>query len=178
MLAGLFTHHSGSRRGRNTVEIKLALTVVERNALVPFSPAQMYALVADVESYARFLPWCQRATVHEQDEEHMKASLVVAKGPLRKSFTTINHLTPNEGIDIELVEGPFRRLNGQWRFEELGDAGCKVSFNLRFEFTSRLLSATLGPLFNEIAGTMVHAFARRANDVYKRSDKTSSDKTT
>jgi ribosome-associated toxin RatA of RatAB toxin-antitoxin module len=142
------------------------MTVVERSALVPFSPAQMYALVADVASYAQFLPWCREATVHEQTAETMRASLEIAKGPLCKSFTTLNHLEPETGIRIELVEGPFRRLNGQWNFEALGDEGCKVSLHLKFEFTSRLMSATLGPVFNEIAGTMVHAFSRRAAEVY------------
>ena len=147
------------------------MTVIERSALVPFSTAEMFALVADVGSYSRFLPWCRRATVHEQDESQMRASLEVAKGPFNKSFTTRNSLVPHEAIKIELVEGPFRRLNGEWRFEALGDAGCKVSLRLRFEFTSRLMTATLGPVFNEIAGTMVGAFSRRAAEVYTRPGK-------
>lgn len=142
------------------------MTVVERSALVPFSPAQMFALVADVNSYPQFLPWCRSAVVHETEGNTQRASLDLAKGPLHKSFTTRNHLKPHESIRIELVEGPFRRLNGVWQFEAMGQDGCKVSLNLRFEFTSRLVAATLGPVFNEIAGTMVHAFCRRAAEVY------------
>ena len=142
------------------------MNTVERSALVPYSAADMFALVADVDSYALFLPWCRRSTVHSQDAAKMQASLEISKGPMRKSFTTLNHLTPHESIRMELVEGPFRRLNGEWRFDQLGEDGCKVSLSLRFEFTSRLLSATFGPVFNEIAGTMVGAFSRRAHDIY------------
>lgn len=142
------------------------LNNVQRSALVPFSAAQMFALVEDVESYARFLPWCRRSVVHERSDDEMRASLEIAKGPLHKSFTTLNRLRPDESIEIQLVEGPFRRLHGEWRFETLGEGGCKVSLDLRFEFSSRLLAATLGPVFNEIAGTMVNAFCQRAREVY------------
>ena len=97
------------------------MNTVERSALVPYSAADMFALVADVDSYALFLPWCRRSTVHSQDAAKMQASLEVSKGPMRKSFTTLTHLTPHESIRMELVEGPFRRLNGEWRFDQLGE---------------------------------------------------------
>ncbi|NKC13633.1 MAG: ubiquinone-binding protein [Gammaproteobacteria bacterium] len=142
------------------------MTVVRRSNLVQFSQSQMFALVADVSAYQYFLPWCRRSVVHESNECSMRASLEVAKGPFSKRFTTLNKLTPNRCIDIELVEGPFRSLDGRWMFHERGGHACFISLNLNFEFVSRIVAATFGPVFNEIAGTMVNAFSRRAWQLY------------
>ncbi|MBT6278289.1 MAG: type II toxin-antitoxin system RatA family toxin [Chromatiales bacterium] len=126
----------------------------------------MFALVADVDSYQHFLPWCSRSIVHERDEHAMRASLDVAKGPFSKRLTTVNHLTPDDSIEIELVDGPFKSLGGRWVFESRADNGCVVSLHLSFEFASRIVGATFGKVFNEIAATMVSAFCRRAHEVY------------
>ncbi len=141
-------------------------TRIERSALVPFSAGQMFDLVADVKAYPQFLPWCRAATVHRDDGQEMEATLVIAKGPLSKSFTTRNRLVPGQCIHIALVEGPFRRLEGCWRFDDLGADGARVALELEFEIAGALLRRTLGPVFGEIANTMVDAFCRRARSVY------------
>jgi ribosome-associated toxin RatA of RatAB toxin-antitoxin module len=126
----------------------------------------MYALVADVAAYPQFLPWCRGATVHSADAASMEATLEIAKGPLRKSFRTRNTLHPTRRIEIRLVEGPFRELEGRWQFEDLGEEGARVSLDMRFEVAGGLLSRTLAPVFGEIANTLVDAFCRRARTVY------------
>lgn len=142
------------------------MPVVHRNALVPYSPQQMFALVADVESYPRFLPWCSRATVHARDGDAIRASIEMARGPVRKTFTTRNTMTEGRQICVDLVDGPFRRLRGEWRFEPLRDSGCRVSLDLEFEFSNRLVQGVIGPLFNEIANSLVDAFCKRAVSLY------------
>lgn len=127
----------------------------------------MYALVDDVPSYPQFLPWCNGAEEHRRTDAQVHATIRIAKGPIRKAFSTINRLTPGQCIELSLVDGPFRRLEGSWGFAPLGDEGCKVSLELDFEFSSRILTATIGPVFNEIANSMVAAFCQRARAVYR-----------
>lgn len=126
----------------------------------------MFDLVADVESYPQFLPWCRGACVVACADGDVEATLEIAKGPLRKSFTTRNRLFPGQRIDLRLVEGPFRHLEGHWVFEDLGGGGAKVSLQLDFDVGGSLLRRTLGPVFGEIANTLVDAFCRRARSVY------------
>lgn len=140
---------------------------IVRSALVPYSAAQMYRLVNEVEHYPKFLPWCQSAQVIDRTENSQKAKVVLAKGAIRQSFTTANRMQPDASIDLSLVEGPFRTLKGTWQFQNLGDSGCKVSFDVRFEFRNRLLSLTVGPVFDHICKTLVDAFIARAHQQYK-----------
>ena len=126
----------------------------------------MFRLVDRVEDYREFLPWCASAEVHERSTDHLLASIDIAKGPVRKRFTTRNTRHPDTRIDIRLAEGPFRHLQGHWHFRALGEAGCKVELDLDFELSSGLLRKLLGPIFAEIANTMVDAFCRRAREVY------------
>lgn len=139
---------------------------IRRNALVPYSPAQMFDLVNDIESYPKFLPGCRTATVHSRDEDTIKASLELAKGAVRKSFTTCNRLQSNKMIEVRLVEGPFRHLEGFWRFDALESGATRVSLDLEFEFANRLVGLAIGPVFNQIANTLVDSFVRRAREVY------------
>ena len=139
---------------------------VSRSAHVPFTAPDMFSLVADVERYPRFLPWCRSATVHARAPNEVTASLEIARGPVRRSFTTRNRMAEPERIDIELVDGPFSYLDGRWSFEETGARGCRVGLDMRFEISSRVLARVLAPLFEEIARTMVDAFCRRAHQVY------------
>ena len=139
---------------------------ISKHALVPYSASQMYALVNDIKSYADFLPWCSRSDILEQTAQDIKASLNIAYGSMNKSFTTLNKLTPETKIEMQLVEGPFKQLNGEWVFTQLGEDGCKVSLELEFEFKSKLLSMTMGPVFSQIANTLVDSFSERANKVY------------
>jgi len=142
------------------------LTTISRSALVPYTPAQMYELVDDVASYPQFLPWCRDAKVLARDEDEVRATLDIAYSGLHKSFTTLNRLQHNKMIEIRLVSGPFRRLEGFWRFDGLGEDGSKVSLDLEFEFSGRLLSMTFGPVFGQIANSMLDAFVRRAESVH------------
>ena len=142
------------------------MVTVRKSALVPYSTGDMYALVADVERYPEFLPWCRSSSLSDNPDGSVKATIEMAKGPLHRSFTTRNRLVPDERIEIHLVDGPFRRLDGTWRFEPRGEHGCRVALDLEFDFSSRLLRAVVGPVFNEIANTMVDAFCRRASSIY------------
>ena len=139
---------------------------ISRSADVPFPAPDMFSLVADIERYPRFLPWCRSATVHVRSPTVVTASLEIARGPFRKSFTTRNRMVDSERIDIELIDGPFSHLDGYWSFDEMAAKRCKIGFEMRFEISNRMLARVLAPLFEEIARTMVDAFCRRAHQVY------------
>lgn len=139
---------------------------ISKHALVPYSASQMYALVNDIESYADFLPWCSESTILEKTDQEIKASINIAYGSLNKSFTTLNTLTPDSKMVMQLVEGPFKKLHGEWIFNQLGDDGCKVSLELEFEFKNKIIGMTMGPVFSQIANTLVDSFSERAAKVY------------
>ncbi len=143
------------------------MALVKRKAFSPFTSAQMYALVNDVPSYPSFLPWCAEAMVLAQDENTMQARLTVKKGRFNYSFTTKNYLHPDRAIEIHLVDGPFKKLHGQWRFEP-ADGGCLVTLELEFAFPGRVLGAALTVAFTPIADSFVEAFRKRAYVVYDR----------
>ena len=141
-------------------------TRITKSALVPYSTEQMFRLVDDVDHYPEFLPWCKSAEVIERKSESVEARLDIATSGFSKSFTTLNRLTATETIDMELVEGPFKRLKGTWQFEALGAEGSKVSLDMSFEFSNKLMGLTLGPAFSKIASTLVDAFIQRAKQTY------------
>jgi ribosome-associated toxin RatA of RatAB toxin-antitoxin module len=142
---------------------------IARSALVEHSAAEIYALVEDIESYPRFLPWCLEARVLERNPGSTKATLVIGMAGLRQSFTTRNENRPAEAIEMRLVEGPFKRFSAAWRFSPLAGRACRIDFSLEHEFSSRTLAKLLEPLFDRIANGMVDAFVRRADQVYGRS---------
>lgn len=143
---------------------------VHRSALVPHSAAEMFSLVADVESYPEFLPWCTGAVIHEANDDIVEATLEMTKSGLTKSFTTRNTLQRPQSIGLALVGGPFRHLQGGWRFQALGDDGCKVSLELEFEFQSRMTDMLFGQVFEDICNALIDAFTRRAAEIYGGSD--------
>jgi ribosome-associated toxin RatA of RatAB toxin-antitoxin module len=134
--------------------------------LVPYSPAEMFALVDDIDRYPEFLPWCSAARVLARSDDEVRARISLSKSGVDKSFTTCNRNQKNKMIEIRLEEGPFRRLQGYWRFDALGDAGCKVSLDLEFEFSSRVLGMVVGPVFSQVANSLVDSFQKRAVGVY------------
>ena len=143
------------------------MAAITKTALVEYSPEQMYQLVDDIPRYAEFLPWCEQARELERTEDEVCASLEIAHSGLHKSFTTRNRLVKNQSIEIHLVNGPFRHLYGIWRFEPLGDGrACKVTLEMDFEFSSKLLSLTFGKIFTVIASTLVDAFVKRAKEIH------------
>lgn len=139
------------------------MPTVSRSALVVHSPARMFDLVNDVARYPEFLPWCEFSEVLEQSDDHMQATVGIAKSGIKKAFTTRNSLEYARRIVMQLVDGPFSQLEGEWTFEPLGDDACKISLNLHFEFDSPVLRASFGKVFDSIAGSMVDAFVQRAS---------------
>ncbi len=136
-----------------------------------YSPAEMYDLVNDVDSYAKFLPWCRSSAVLDETETEMRASVEIAKGVLNKTFTTRNSLTKNSRIGMELIDGPFRHLHGFWLFEPLKTEGaCRVNLELEFEFNNAMMSLAAKPIFMQIANSLVDAFCKRATEVYGERD--------
>jgi ribosome-associated toxin RatA of RatAB toxin-antitoxin module len=142
------------------------MPAIERSALVPYSATEMYSLVDNVVAYPEFLPWCVDAKEWSRTDDEVQASIELRRGALHKAFTTRNRLQRNKMIEMRLVEGPFSHLEGFWRFDMLGENACKVSLDLEYEFASRLLKIAVGPVFNQIANTLVDAFCARAVDVY------------
>lgn len=138
---------------------------IHRTALVPFSAEAMYALVNDVPSYPQFLPWCRGAEVIESSATAMRARLELARGGVAKWFTTANSLTPGRSIAIALESGPFRELQGRWTFEPLGDAGCKVTLDMCFEFDGFVIDVALGPMLEDVFASLLDAFIKRAGEL-------------
>jgi ribosome-associated toxin RatA of RatAB toxin-antitoxin module len=126
----------------------------------------MYALVADVESYPQFLPWCARASVSAREPGRTVATLYIDFHGLKKEFTTENLTRGGERIDMRLVSGPFRSLDGSWVFTALSENACKVELSLRYQFKSALLEKISGPAFHDITDTFVDAFVRRAGEKF------------
>jgi len=140
---------------------------IKRSALVHYSPAEMYQLVNDIASYSSFLPWCRSSEVKSESETEMIASVEIAKGVLNKTFTTHNTLHRNFRIDMELVDGPFKKLEGYWQFDELKTKdACRVNLELDFEFDSAMMSIAAKPIFTQIANSLVDSFCKRAVEVY------------
>jgi len=133
---------------------------------VTFSAEQMYQLVNDVDSYPDFLPGCIGSQVINASNNEMTAAVYVAKAGISKTFTTHNTLLDNQSINMQLVDGPFRKLMGGWQFTPLSVEACKVELHLDFEFTNTLIELAFGKLFKELAGSMVQAFTQRAKQVY------------
>jgi len=139
---------------------------VSRSALVPYTAAQMYALVENFEAYPDFLPWCIGATLHFRNDTTLEASLEMQRGGIRKSFRTRNTLHPGHAMSIALMDGPFKHLAGDWRFEQLGDDGSKVTLELEFEFESRVMDALFGRYFEGTCNSLIDSFTRRADKIY------------
>ena len=139
---------------------------VDRSALVPYSPEQMYVLVQDVARYPEFLPWCSGAEVHERKDAELSASIKIGFGAFNSSFSTRNLLTPPTAMTMELVDGPFSSLAGRWEFEQLGDTGSEVRLRVEFEFASTAQDALFGSVFEKICNDLIDAFIARARTLY------------
>jgi ribosome-associated toxin RatA of RatAB toxin-antitoxin module len=145
------------------------MKTIHKSVLLSHSTAEMFALVTDIARYPEFLPWCDQGEVLEQTEDGMVARVGMAISGLRQSFTTRNTHESDRKVFMELVDGPFSRLDGVWAFTPLGDgsqSACKVEFQLSYGFASSALAALVGPVFDKIAGNLVDAFVKRADQVY------------
>jgi ribosome-associated toxin RatA of RatAB toxin-antitoxin module len=142
------------------------MAVVHKSVLLAYSAEQMYALVERIEDYPKFLPWCGGTDVRRQDGDKVVATLVINYHGMKHSFTTENANTPGQSIQMTLVEGPFKHLDGTWTFKPLRADACKVDFDLHYEFSSKVLEQLIGPVFNIIANSFVDSFCKRAEAVY------------
>ncbi len=140
--------------------------LVEKTVLVPYSAEQMFDLVDRVEDYPKFLPWCGGGSVTALTDTMVRATLHIDYHHIKQSFTTENVRTPPHQIDIALKDGPFKHLDGCWRFIPLSPSACKIEFRLHYEFSSKLLEKMVGPVFHYIANSFVDAFIHRAEKVY------------
>ena len=138
---------------------------ITRSAIVEHSAGEMFALVDDIESYPRFLPWCRAAKVEQRTADWVHATLRVGMRGLNQTFSTRNELRPPEAMDMRLVKGPFRHFAAAWRFKPLSAQACGIEFSLEYEMAGPL-AKMLAPLFDQIADTMVGAFTRRASELY------------
>lgn len=139
---------------------------INKTALVPYTVHQMFTLVNEITDYPNFLPWCKAVTIHSQTETSIVATIKMGGAGMEKSFTTDNVITPDERIEIRLQKGPFSHLQGHWIFQELGDAGCKVSMQMEFKISNPLLRLSLEPMFTKIINRLVDTFVERANQLY------------
>jgi ribosome-associated toxin RatA of RatAB toxin-antitoxin module len=137
---------------------------VKRSALIAEAPARMYQLINDIEKYPEFVPGCQSARIVSRKGNEMVATLTIKRGPLNAEFTTRNLLEPDKRVLMQFVSGPFRVLEGLWTLTPLGDLGCRVELEMRFEFSNRVAGALFEPLFETTAASLVDAFVKRARD--------------
>jgi ribosome-associated toxin RatA of RatAB toxin-antitoxin module len=145
------------------------MKTVHKSVLIWYSPREMYVLVTDVNRYAQFLPWCEDARVVEEHDNGMTAEMQISFGGVRQTFSTRNRHTPDSQVHMQLLNGPFSRLDGEWNFLPLGDGSqraCKVELTLNYGFDSSTLSKLVSPVFDKIAASMVDAFVKRAQQVY------------
>jgi ribosome-associated toxin RatA of RatAB toxin-antitoxin module len=148
------------------------MKTVHKSVLIWFSAEEMFALVTDVARYPEFLPWCDRAAVLSQDGDEMTAEIGMALGGFHKSFSTRNQHVPGRQVKLQLIDGPFKHLDGTWDFHPLIDPNtqspqraCRIELTLNYSFDS-MFGALVGPVFDKIASTLVDAFVKRAEQVY------------
>jgi ribosome-associated toxin RatA of RatAB toxin-antitoxin module len=139
---------------------------VRKSVLVPYSAAAMFDLVDQVELYPQFLPWCADAKALAVRADGKTARIDISYHGVRAHFTTDNVNRAGESIVITLRDGPFRRLQGEWRFSSLAPDACKVELALAYEFATPVLDRAVGPVFSHIANTFIDAFVRRAEALY------------
>ncbi len=139
---------------------------ISKTAILPYSCLQMFNLIIDINSYHQFLNWCSDSGILTQVENKITAYLMINKSLFKQKFITLNTLTPNNEIIMELVDGPFKELYGKWSFLELNDTSCKIIFELKFSFKSKFTDLALAPTFRIIANSQLDAFVIRAKHVY------------
>ncbi len=142
------------------------MTAIHRSAIVPYSAARMFDLVADIPAYPQFLPWCGGARIVSAQGDEVIAAIDIAYGNVHKTFSTRNLMQRHKMLEMQLIEGPFSHLQGFWRFDALDEEACKISLDLQFEVANKLAGLVLTPVFSNIANQLVDSFHRRAIDLY------------
>ncbi len=126
----------------------------------------MFELVNNINDYSQFLNWCDSSSILNQSDNQITASVEINKGGIKQTFSTLNTLTPYQSIAMELVDGPFDELSGEWRFEPLGENAAKIHLDLQFKFKSMLIDMALSPVFKNIANSQLDSFVERAKYIY------------
>jgi ribosome-associated toxin RatA of RatAB toxin-antitoxin module len=139
---------------------------ISKSAIVPYTPQQMFELVNNIDDYSQFLNWCGSSSILNQSDDQITASVQINQGGLKQSFSTLNTLTPYKSIEMQLLDGPFDELSGEWRFETLGENASKVHLTLQFKFKSMVIDMALSPIFKSIANSQLDAFVARAKYIY------------
>lgn len=139
---------------------------LKRNAIVPYTQRQMFELVNDIGGYPRFLPWCQGSEILSRSETEVVAKLDVSWNGMHRNLTTRNQLYPYNKMEMTLIDGPLKRLDGHWEFMALNEEACKIILDLEFEFTGAFIDRLFQPIFQHIANTFVEAFCKRAVELY------------
>lgn len=139
---------------------------VQKTVLIHHSASRMFALVDDVKKYPEFLPWCGGVDLIKQDDTSTIATLHIAYHGLHQKFTTENHKTNPHLMEIQLKDGPFKHLEGVWRFIALNEEACKIEFMLNYEFANHFLDKLIAPVFSHITNTFVDSFVARADQLY------------
>ena len=142
------------------------MAVVHKSVFLGYSAQQMFDLVANIDDYPKFLPWCSGVEIRERRDNVVVASIGINYHGVKQSFTTSNENTAPTTIKMKLVDGPFKCLDGVWTFKALRDDACKIELDMRYEFSGTLLDKLVGPVFGIIANSMVDSFCKRAETVY------------
>lgn len=142
------------------------MTEISKTTVVPYTPYEMYLLVNDIESYPVFLPWCTAAKILNKQEQGLTATLSLAIGKIKQSFTTENTMQDGSRIDMKLIDGPFKHLRGYWKFNPENEECCHIQLHMDFEFKNKIIKHTLGKAFHKVVDTMVDCFVERAEQVY------------
>jgi coenzyme Q-binding protein COQ10 len=137
--------------------------------VLPFTAKQMYTLVADIEKYPEFLPWCIGARINERKENVIIADLVIGYKMIREKFTSKVTFEPGKRVNVDYITGPFRHLHNYWIFRDTGNGQCEIDFYIDFAFKSSLLQQTMSFFFNEAFKIMVSSFEKRAQQLYGKS---------
>ena len=156
-----------------------SMKTVHKSVLIWYSAEEMFALVTDIARYPEFLPWCDHAQILQEEPEVVTAEVGIAISGIRQVFVTRNVHTAGRKVVLSLVKGPFSQLEGEWSFAPLATPSsdgaspgapvpraCRVDLRLNYSFDNRALSALVGPVFDRIAGSLVDAFVKRAEQVY------------
>ncbi len=144
----------------------MALHEIRRSALVVFSPEQMFDLVIDVERYPEFLPWVSGAVLHEKSERDLRATMEMQRAGVRERFSTRNTFERPAVMTLQLVDGPFRVLEGRWSFTPIGTAGTRVELEMRFEFANPVVALLFGKAFEQSCNQLIDAFITRAKAIH------------
>jgi ribosome-associated toxin RatA of RatAB toxin-antitoxin module len=139
---------------------------VSKTVLIEHPVTRMYELVIDVRKYPEFLPWCGGVEIFEESDEILEAKIHVKFKGLNQYFHTRNINIRPTSIEMNFVDGPFKKFHGSWKFTALREDACKIEFHLNYEFESMILEKIVGPVFHMIAGTFVEGFIKRADSLY------------